>query len=145
MRQCDLCDNPAQLQCYYCVDCGKICRTDNCGMPAARDGICAEHWEKQSKDMDDVMDWTDTAYYAGEFDKVNERLKELDISHISSTMIVCWLSSTWFVAKKLPYRKEFFKKCYDRLVQLRGEEIAKKLTRYRGLEEEIDELVKGLE
>jgi hypothetical protein len=91
------------------------------------------------------MEFADDAFHAGEFDKVNNRLKELNVPNLSSQMCVTWLTVSKWAEKNLPYRPEFFKKCYDRLVEIRGVEAANKLTKYRGVDEEIQKMLKGIE
>lgn len=137
MGKCLLCDKTAQIQCYYCDDCGKVCRTNNCGDPPAwgNSGICKEHHRQQCEEIGAVMEYADDAFYAGEFNKVNEHLKELDVPNMSSQMCVTWLSVSKWAEKELPYRPEFFKKCYARLVETRGVEIANKLTKHRGVDQ----------
>jgi hypothetical protein len=95
--------------------------------------------------MDVVMDYVDTAFCDGRFDEVNERLKTLDVSTMSSVIVICWLTCSKWAEEKLPYRAEFFKKCYARLVEIRGVEVANKLTRFRGVDKDVQEMIKGLE
>jgi len=147
MNQCQLCDTPAHIQSYYCVECGKICHKNNCGKPAAWSscGQCQKHYQEECKATDFVMYYVDTAFCDGRFDEVNEKLKTLDVSTMSSVLVITWLTCSKWAEEKLSYRAEFFKKCYDRLVKIRGVETANKLTRFRGVDEEIQELIKGLE
>ena len=85
--------------------------------------------QAECDETDAVMNYVDTAFCDGRFDEVNEKLKTLDVSTMSSVIVNCWLTCSKWAEDKLPYRTEFFKKCYDRLVEIRGVEIANKLTK----------------
>lgn len=145
--KCLLCDAESQIQSYYCIECGKVCRQNNCGKPAAWSscGQCTEHRQEECDAMDVVMDYVNTAFCDGRFNEVNERLKTLDVSTMRSVIVICWLTCSKWAEEKLPYRAEFFKKCYARLVEIRGVEIANKLTRFRGVDQDVQEMIKGLE
>jgi len=144
MNKCELCDASAQIQSNYCAECGKTCHNNNCGKLASF-GQCQEHHKEECDALDLVMDYVDKSFCDGRFDEVNKKLKTLDVSTMSSVLVVTWLTCSKWAEEKLPYRAEFFKKCYDRLVEVRGVETANKLTRSRGVDEDVQKLINGLE
>jgi hypothetical protein len=60
------------------------------------------------KDIDDVYDWVDERLLAGEFDTVNNWLKEIVCEKNSVTFLLAALTTTLPAKSKLEYRPAFY-------------------------------------
>lgn len=82
--------------------------------------------------IDEIFDWVDDNCLAGNFKTVDERLLALDLSEMSVTIMIAWVSITYCARNELSHRP-----C---LIQRMREELA-----FRGeSEDRIESLLKGL-
>lgn len=64
------------------------------------------------RSLDVIYDIINDALLEGKFDDVNSVLINIDIRKLNDTQLLGMLSITYAAHHRLPYRAEFFKKCY---------------------------------
>lgn len=57
---------------------------------------------------DEIYDWVDDRFRAGEFDAVNERLVALDHTRMDISELITWLTVTFPAKSKLPARYVYY-------------------------------------
>ncbi len=60
--------------------------------------------------LDSILQYVDTAFYAGKFNEVNQKLKEIDENKESLDSLICWMCATLPAKSKLPDRPAFMKR-----------------------------------
>lgn len=149
-RYCYLCANSTKIQSNYCEEHGQICQSvfngKACGKPASFGcGVCKDHHKQTCDEIDVVMQWVDQQCWAGEWEEINNKMKELDTTTMEPSICVSWLSMTKCVSKHLPYRVEFFAKCKNRLIEATRSRIHPDVLSLHKVEDRADRVLRNLE
>lgn len=79
--------------------------------------------------IDLLFDCVDNLLLRGDFDIVNQLIKDIEIEKLSTSLCVSVLSITLAASDKLPNRQSFFFSVEERLIAERGKEKAERILR----------------
>lgn len=93
----------------------------------ATDFLYIEHFKNNYRAVDVLFERVDDFFCAGQFDEVDEFLKEILVEIQSVQMLVCILTVTLPAKEKLKNRDDFFKRVTKKVTAERNPKSAERL------------------